>query len=203
MSAGRFADIRQQWHANRRLRLAVLVVLAILALHALDGLAAQRDAVAAQHEADMRLRERLELIGAQPEWIERADEAEAEFVALQRQLRTMASPGQAQAEVHSWLSEFATAASLESPVIKVQDVLEVPGHPELIQVLARIDGRLPAFGHAAFVRGVSLGLPWIQVERLEVGDQVPPRVAVVVRSYYRNGDEPADPVPVDAGGGGT
>lgn len=192
MITGRFAEISQQWRGNRRLRFAALVVLAILALHALDALRTQRDAVAEQHATDMRLREQLELIGAQPEWVDRAAEAEAELEVLQRQLRAMASPGQAQAEVHSWLSEFAVTAGVDNPVIRLQDVLEVPGYPELMQVLARLDGRLPAFGHAAFVRGLSLGLPWVQVERLEVGDEASPRIGVVVRSYYRKGEVPVE-----------
>ena len=51
-------------------------------------------------------------------------------------------------------------------------------------------------GHEAFVRGLAVGLPWVQAERLEVGDQSPPRVGVVVRAYFRN-EESVAPAPED------
>jgi hypothetical protein len=185
MIGQRLAGVRGQWRENRRLRLAVLVVLVILGVQALGVIGKWSAAAAERQLADMKLRERLDLIGAQPEWLDRADEAEAELDLMQRQMLTVASAGQAQAEVHAWLSEFAKSGGVADPTIKVEQVLDVPGQPALVQVLARLEGKLPAFGHAAVVRGVSWGLPWIQAERLEVGEQA--RVNLVVRSYYRRG----------------
>ncbi|UWX04304.1 hypothetical protein H1235_03450 [Pseudoxanthomonas sp. NC8] len=69
----------------------MLVILAILGLHALDRLGKFATAAAAQQVADMKLRERLELIGGQPEWIKQADKAEVELDLMQRQMLTVAS----------------------------------------------------------------------------------------------------------------
>ena len=137
------------------------------------------------HAADSRLRQRLEHVAAQPEWVERAKQAEAELDGLRREMRVAANAGQAQAEIQAWLSEFAAAQKLSSPAVKVQDVLEVPGHPELMQVLARLDGTLPAFEQHSLVRGLERGLPWMQVERLEIGEQNEAKVSLVMRAYYR------------------
>lgn len=183
MIGAEWGKIVAQWRDNRRLRLAVLVVLAILGWQVLDMVDRQRQAEATEYGNSQELRRRLERIADQPEWEERARQAEAELETLRRQLMAVSGSGQAQAEVRSWLTEFAGAIGLPQPMIKVEDVLDVPEHPELLQVLARMEGRLPTFGHAPLARGISRGLPWIQVERLEIGEDG--RVSMVVRAYYR------------------
>ncbi len=180
--------VREQWQGNRRLRVAGMAIVIFAGLHVLGALDDQRTKAVAQHETDLQLRERMELLAAQPEWVERASEAEAELDTLQRQMLQVGSAGQAQAEAHAWLTELAGAVGLEAPSIKVESVLDVPGHGELQQVLARLDGKLPEFGQAALLRGLSRGLPWVQVERLELGEQAKSsRANMVVRFYYQRG----------------
>ena len=53
------------------------------------------------------------------------------------------------------------------------------------QVMARLDGKLPQYGQAGFLRELSEALPWIQAERLEIVEGQPGRVSLVVRGYYR------------------
>ncbi len=180
-----WASARHQWDGNRRLRLAVLAIMAFAGLHVLAALDDRRIEAMSRYDKDLQLRERLQLVAEQPEWMERASEAEAELAMLHRQILQVASAGQAQAEARAWLTEFAASIGLAETSIKVENVLDVPGREELRQVLARMDGRLPAFGQAALVRGLSRGLPWIQVERLEIDQTSTPRVSVVVRFYYK------------------
>lgn len=198
MSAPMLENAAMQWRENRRLRMAVLVAMVVLALHLLDGLGRHRESAMRQHAADIRLRQRLERVAAQPEWVERAKQAEAELDGLRREMRVAASAGQAQAEIQAWLTEFAAAQNLSVPVVKVQDVLDVPGHPELVQVLARLDGTLPAFAQHSLVRGVDRGLPWMQVERLEIGEQSEAKVSLVMRAYYRRAGQGVVAGTVDA-----
>lgn len=185
MSAPMLENAIAQWRDNRRLRMAVLVALVVLALHLLAGFGRHREAAMQAHAADMRLRQRLERIAGQPAWVERAKQAETELDGLRREMRIAANAGQAQAEIQAWLVEFAKAQNLAGPTVKVQDVLDVPGHPQLVQVLARLDGTLPAFAQQSLVRGLERGLPWLQVERLEIGEQGEAKVSLVMRAYYR------------------
>ncbi len=180
--------IREQWQGNLRLRLAAMVIVVFAGLHVLSALNSWQAKLVARYEDDLQLRERMELVVAQPEWVERASQAEAELDALQRQILQVGSAGQAQAEARAWLTELAGTVGLEGPTIKVESVLDVPGHPDLQQVLARLDGKLPEFGQALLLHSLSRGLPWMQVERLELGEQTKSsRVNMVGRFYYKRG----------------
>ena len=84
----------------------------------------------------------------------------------------------------------AKDAGLTDAQVKVEDVLAVPGHPDFWQVMARIEGSVPAYGQAAFVRALAQGLPWLQVERLEIGEGAQAaHASAVIRGYFRH---PAD-----------
>lgn len=183
--AVQWGKVREQWQASRRLRLAVLAIVAFAGLHVLDAIETRRLEAVAQYNADLQLRERLQRIAEHPEWIEHADAAESELSVLRRQMLAVASGGQAQAEARGWLTEFAGSVGLSEPSVKVESVLDVPGHEGLQQVLARLDGRLGEFGQAALVRGLAHGLPWVQVEKLDIDPAKTPRVGMVVRFYYR------------------
>ncbi|MFN3703335.1 hypothetical protein [Thermomonas sp.] len=185
MSMPVLENLSAQWSGNRRLRMAVLVALVVLTLHMLDGLSRYREAAMQAQASDARLMRGLAELAAQPEWVARAKQAETELEVLRRQMRTVSSAGQVQAEIQVWLTEFAKTQNLANPTVKVQEVLDVPGHPTLVQVLARLDGNLPAFSQRALVRGLAAALPWIQVERLEIGDQGAAKLSLVVRAYYR------------------
>ncbi|MBD9369573.1 hypothetical protein [Xanthomonas sp. XNM01] len=196
---GQWAGAKRQWADNRRLRLAVMVIVVFAGLHVLMALNDLRLDAMEQYDKDLQLRERLQLVAGQPEWVERAEQAEAELAMLHRQILQVSSAGQAQAEARAWLSEFAASIGLAETSIKVENVLDVPGRDELRQVLARLDGRLPAFGQAAAVRGLARGLPWIQVERLDIDQANTPRVSMVVRFYYKRSAVATPPAAQEAG----
>jgi hypothetical protein len=201
MSALALSNVRTQWRENRRLRMAVLVALVVLILRLMDGLDLRREALMQSQLSDMKLRQRLEAVIGQPKWRDRAEQASGELEVLRREMRVVSSAGQAQAEIQTWLSEFAKAQALGVPAVKVQEVLEVPNHPELMQVLARLDGTLPAFGQRPLVRALAVGLPWMQVERLEIGDQSPAKVSLVMRAYYRRDPQKSQPANALGAGG--
>ena len=65
----------------------------------------------------------------------------------------------------------------------------MPDYPEMWQVMARLDGQIPQYGQAAFLRALSEALPWIQAERLEIAEGDQPRTVLVVRGYYRQAED--------------
>ena len=194
----RWTRISEEWRANRRLRMAVLIALVVLSVNVIVSLETRKQALITSYTSDLELQARLEGVSRQSQWKLRAKDAEARLEALRGQLPVVSGSGLAQAELQSWLTQLASSTGLVGPQVKVEDTLEVEGHPDLWQVLARLDGQLPAYGQSAFLRTVSDGLPWIQVERLEIAEGTPARVGLTVRSYYRRGQAQAaipDPVP--------
>ncbi|TDK29980.1 hypothetical protein E2F49_12300 [Luteimonas terrae] len=162
-----------------------LVVLVVVALHGLASLQTHADADRQRFESDLELQARLEGLRTQDAWTARAEQAEAALSAMRDRMPEVANTGLAQAELQAWLTELASSSALQEPRIRVEDTLDVPGHPDMWQVLARLDGRLPQYGQGALLRALSDALPWVQAERVEIGDGESPQVSLVVRAYYR------------------
>lgn len=177
--------IRQEWRQNRRLRLGVLVVVTVLGIHAVLALADRQEAMAEQFRRDAELFARLESASREQAWPKRAAAAEAAVANLRKTIPGARTEGVAQAELQAWLSRQAEAAALQTPVVRVESTVEVPGHTELWQVLARLEATTTDFNMHPFMRVLSEGLPWVQVERVEVVQSQPTRVSVIVRAYYR------------------
>lgn len=194
---------RAEWRANRRLRLAGLVALVILAFNLAFALEQHRQVIEVQYAHDLELQARLEGMRGQKDWDERATLAEAALAEMRARMPEVSGPGLAQAELQSWLTALSANAALTESRIRVEDALDVPGYPDMWQVVARLDAKLPQYSDAAFLRALSAGLPWVQAERLEIGDSAPATLALVVRGYYRRAPslEPQMPVtaPVTAG----
>lgn len=176
---------RDEWQANRRLRLAALVAVVFVALHALAGLESRRQALAVRHASDLALLARMEGLRDQTEWDARAAQAEDALDQMRARVPEVTGAGLAQAELQNWLTELAARTGLAGPGVRVEDTLDVPGYPDMWQVMARLEGQIPQYGEGAFLQALSEGLPWIQVERLEIGDGTPARAVVTVRGYYR------------------
>jgi hypothetical protein len=205
--------LRQQWRGNRRLRMAGLAAVAILVLHLVFSLADRRAALGERIAGNEDLLVRLERAAQETAWPDRALEAQARLRDMRASLPEAANEGRARAELQAWLSLQASQAGLAEVQIRVQDVVEVEGHPDLQQALARIDGSLPRAQLGRLLDALAQGLPWIQVERLEISAGDPAPVLAVVRAYYRRsalqdpastgaqvsplGPDAGDPTPVD------
>ena len=184
---------RDEWRANRRLRLAGMAALAFLGLHLLLAMGEQRRVLAERYGRDVELQARFAGMQEQKDWPGRADQAEVGLAEMRARIPAVTGAGLAQAEMQAWLTELAARTGLVDPKVKVEDTLDVPDYPEMWQVMARLDGQIPQYGQAAFLRALSEALPWIQAERLEIAEGDQPRVVLVVRGYYRQADaeEPA------------
>ena len=193
MIGARWERARDEWRANRRLRLAGMAALAFLGIHLLLAMGDRRAEVAERYGRDVELHARFSGMQEQKDWPERAEQAEAGLAEMRARIPAVTGAGLAQAEMQAWLTEFAGRTGLIEPKVKVEDTLDVPGYPDMWQVMARLDGQVPQYGQGAFLRALSEALPWIQAERLEIGEGNQPRVVLVVRGYYRQaGDEMQD-----------
>lgn len=176
---------RDEWRNNRRLRIAGLVALVFVAFHLFFALEQRRQSFAARYANDLELQARLQGMRGHNAWAARASQAESALKVMRARMPEVTGAGLAQAELQNWLTGLATRTGLLEPKVRVEEALDVPGYPEMWQVVARLDGQLPQYGDAAFLRAVSEGLPWIRTERLDIDDGTPARMALVVRGYYR------------------
>lgn len=174
-----------EWRANRRLRLAGMAALAFLGIHLLLAMGDQRKAMAERYGRDVELQARFAGMQEQKDWPERAEQAQSGLAEIRSRIPIVTGAGLAQAEMQAWLTELASRTGLVEPKVKVEDTLDVPDYPDMWQVMARLDGQIPQYGQAAFLRALSEALPWVQAERLEIGEGEQPKVVLVVRGYYR------------------
>lgn len=162
-----------------------LVALVIGVLQLVAMLDQERQALATRYDSDLELQARLEGMRGQKDWGQRATQAQAALAEMRERMPAVGSAGLAEAEMQSWLTALATGNALTEPRIRVEKTIEVPGYPDMWQVLGRLDAKIPQYGNAGVLRDLSQGLPWIQAERLEIADGTPARLSLVVRGYYR------------------
>lgn len=201
MIAARRDRVLEEWRGNRRLRLAALVIVLVGGVHVALLASERRAPKIEEYRRDAALVERLREASAESAWPERADQAAQRLASLHEDLPVVTSTGLAQAELQAWLAQQAQGAELGEPTVRVETTLEVPGHPGLWQVLARLDATVPEGRLGPFLRSVSAGLPWVQTERLEVNTtRTGQRLVLTARGYYRSvPDLPAGDAPGEDG----
>lgn len=185
MMRARLEQLAAEWRQSRRLRLGALVVLVVLGLHLVLGLADGRQADMDAYRRDANLLARLQEAGKESSWPERADEAEAALQALEATVPEVASAGLAQAELQAWLAAQSAGSGLAEARVRAETTLDVPGHPQLWQVVARLDAQVPPGRMPMLLRSLAAGLPWIQIERMDISQGRQTQVSLVVRAYYR------------------
>lgn len=188
MIAAQRERVLSEWRSNRRLRLVVLVSVLVAGVNLALVASERRAPVIEEFRRDAELVERLREASTESSWPARAEEAEQRLAEVHAGLPEVASTGLAQAEIQAWLAQQAQGAGLGEPNVRVETTLEVAGHPELWQVLARLDATVPAGRLGPFLQAVAGGLPWIQAERLEVSTTAEgQRLVLTARGYYRKG----------------
>lgn len=204
MMAPSLKRLRVQWLQTARLRYFTLLGLMILGAHGVLTVADRRDALVKDYQQDHELMVRLRSASAQSEWLKHSERAQGQLVALLRSLPFAKTDGQAQAETRAWLEEQGKEGNLQNVTIRVEESLEVPAHPGMRQVLARLDGETSLMEVRDFLRSLSSALPWVQAQRMELSEGQPGKVSVIVRSYYRDASIPVPKIvlakaAVDAG----
>ncbi|MBS0226985.1 MAG: hypothetical protein JSS25_11665 [Proteobacteria bacterium] len=190
-------DAIQQWRQNPRLRYAVLLVLAILAMHGVLKIADRRDELAKAWAHDQELMTRYREVVAEPRWPQRSAMLMQQWRDSVLALPHATTMGEAKAEQQVWLTKFASRNKLTAAKIVIQDALDVPAHPGMIQVVSRIDGDgVSPWLYADPLREAAAALPWRQVQRAEITAVNPGKLSLVFRNYYRNDTFPMPPAAV-------
>lgn len=185
-------QLRAEWRSNPRLRYGGMVIVLILGVQGLLMLSDRIDKYVAAYKGDMEMLARLESVRKETWWPERAKQTQATLDNVTGRIPEVAGKGMAQAESQAWLTHFVADQKLEEPRVKVEDTVDVDGYPDLWQVIARVEGKLPENAHEPFVRALADALPWNQVERLDIPEGSAPRMVATFRSYYRKATPASD-----------
>ncbi|RPD87769.1 hypothetical protein [Luteimonas sp. 100069] len=186
MIAAQRDRVLAEWRASRRLRLVVLVIMLVAGVHLSLSISDRRVATIEEYRRDAGLVERLREASAESSWPARADAAGEQLAHIQDSMTEVASVGLAQAEIQAWLTQQAQGAGLADINVRVETTLDVPGHAELWQVMARLDATVAEGQLGPFLQAFAAGLPWIQAERLDISSTTDgQRVVLTARGYYR------------------
>lgn len=137
--ASQLAEIRRQWAANARLRVAVGLAAALVGLYVALVLFDWRDALADRYRDRSAYMARLRGLAGQPEWVARAQEAERLRKGLEAAIATSASLGLARAEVQNWARERAAATGGQVQIASAEPA-EVEGRPGLWRIPVTLTG---------------------------------------------------------------
>jgi hypothetical protein len=189
MSGVQWQRIRAEWDRSRRLRLGALAVLGILGVQLVLTLSDARARRAAEYGRDASLLSRLEEASRESAWPARAKVATSALAKAQASIPVASTEGLAQAELQAWLGDLAVFTGIGNPTVKVEPALAVDGQPGLWQVLARLDGDMSETRAPLLMRTLSAARPWFRTEHLDVESGMAPRMSLVMRGYFRKGDD--------------
>lgn len=179
-----FEALREQWRGNRRLRLFVMLALLVLVANLAATASSSFDARAEAYRADHRLLERLQGAATDEAWAQRADAAVAALAEAESGFVEVSGTGQAQAELQALLAAAAATAGITDAAVRTEGAAEVAGLPGVWEVSGRLAGsaRGPAatllLGELARHRG-------LRVDQIDVRDDAPGQLQMIVRGYYR------------------
>jgi hypothetical protein len=133
------ADALQQWNANPRLRFAVGIAGALVALYLVLVIADWRDGLRAEYQERSAYMQKLRGLAGQPEWLEHAQAAARLRKGLEAGIAKASTLGIAQAEVQGWARERAAGLGGQVQITSPAPA-EVDGDPGLWRVPVTLAG---------------------------------------------------------------
>ena len=133
--------MRQEWQGNPRLRLGVLVVVAISVLFACLTLNDWRHALHAQYQQRTLQLYKMSALAGQEHWLSRAQSAKDVEKALQAEIPNATTIGLAQAEVQTMVRQLIDAFGRKMTT-ESRPPVAVPGQPGLWRVPVTLRGAL-------------------------------------------------------------
>ena len=206
--AQQWAALREQVRGNPRLRLALVLVVALLLAMVWQGLeslrlGAQKSAIA--EEADLR---RVRALQGQSIWFERATEAEALLDFLRSEMPVASTPGMAQAATQTWLRGIANVGTDASRIhVSVDSASEVAELPGVLRVKATVSGGVPPRQALNMIRQIETSKNLAVIETATIRGDENSLFTLSMNVYYRMTDgaaeqPPADPAPPTQPGAG-
>ncbi len=162
--------------------LAIAVLVAALALQALDNWRVERQK--AGIEAEQALRRILALKG-QDAWLAREKSAQQLRDSLRAQLPQVATPGMAQAALQNWLRNITANFDAQNVVIRINRAAPLESMPDVLRVNAALNGNLNPRQALALIRQIESAPNLVVLETVALQSDSSSTLHLTVNAYYR------------------
>lgn len=177
--------LKQQLDAAPWLRwagLAIAVLLAALALQALDGWRVERQKTSIETEQGLR---KILALKGQDVWVSREKSARQLRDSLKAQLPEVATPGMAQASLQSWLRNVTANFDNQNVVIRLNRTAPLESMPEVLKVNAALNGSLSPGQALSLIRRIESAPNLVVVETMALQSDSNNTLHLTVNAYYR------------------
>lgn len=180
--------MRQEWQGNPRLRLGVLVVVAISVLFACLTLNDWRHALHAQYQQRTLQLYKMSALAGQEHWLSRAQSAKDVEKALQAEIPNATTIGLAQAEVQTMVRQLIDAFGRKMTT-ESRPPVAVPGQPGLWRVPVTLRGALSSTQLLEMLRRLEDADRLVVIDESQITfPQGVPTVSLTLSAFYRVGD---------------
>lgn len=180
--------MRQEWQGNPRLRLGVLVVVAISVLYGCLVLNDWRHALHAQYQQRTLQLYKMSALAGQEHWLSRAQSAKDVEKALQAEIPNATTIGLAQAEVQTMVRQLIDAFGRKMTT-ESRPPVAVPGQPGLWRVPVTLRGALSSTQLLEMLRRLEDADRLVVIDESQITfPQGVPTVSLTLSAFYRVGD---------------
>lgn len=180
--------MRQEWQGNPRLRLGVLVVVAISVLYGCLVLNDWRHALHAQYQQRTLQLYKMSALAGQEHWLSRAQSAKDVERALQAEIPNATTIGLAQAEVQTMVRQLIDAFGRKMTT-ESRPPVAVPGQPGLWRVPVTLRGALSSTQLLEMLRRLEDADRLVVIDESQITfPQGVPTVSLTLSAFYRVGD---------------
>jgi hypothetical protein len=177
-------SMRDELARNPRLRLGLLVIVALVILYQIAGLSQVRDRLGADYADRQAQLMRIRSISREDAWGRRAAEAAAVRKALEAEIPQADSIGLAQATFQGWLRELSVSGN--APLsIAMGTPTKVQGLPGYWKIPAQLSGSIGGASALELVRKIESRKDLVVIDSIRLAAGNGANVSIDVATYYR------------------
>lgn len=177
-------QLHSEWTSNPRLRLGVLLIVALVAVYEISGLGLVRQRMAADYSAKLSELSRVRDISKEDAWDQRALAAKRLRDALQAGVPTADTVGLGQATFQGFLRSVAAGAGPRLN-IAMDTPVKVVGMDGYWKFPAQISGPVPVDRALDLVRQVESHKDLVTVQAIQLSTGTNPYMNLTLAAYYR------------------
>ena len=175
--------IGEELKHNGRLRLGLIVIVALIALYEISSLSQWRAGIAADYSLQQERLLRIRSISRQDDWTRRAADAASMRKALQAEISVANSVGLAQATFQGWLTGLAQSTGKPLQITMGAPV-KLQGQPGYWKIPAQVAGNLGIREAMELIRQVESRKELVTIETIELTNDQYPRASLALATYY-------------------
>ncbi|WHZ19772.1 MAG: hypothetical protein OJF55_001921 [Rhodanobacteraceae bacterium] len=183
MNLKALAPLGEELKRNPRLRLGLVVIVALIAIYQITGISQWRASIAADYSLQQERLLRIRGISKQDGWAQRAADAASMRKALQAEISDANSVGLAQATFQGWLSGLVRSTGKPLQITMGAPV-KLPGQSGYWKIPAQVAGNLSIREAMELIRQVESRKELVTVDSIELTNDQYPRASLALATYY-------------------